>query len=146
MTEKRMTDFMALEFLRDSSGLDKDQEIYFEELEFQLRTFEKEYFESLGGIGEIPTEWQSDPVVIEKINGFLQSSQQDELQIYLREGQQRIVNETVFYRSEELASRLALNDVEKTHLKTFLEQNPNASDQEISEVLDPALSEILIGK
>ena len=145
MTEKRMIDFMALELMHESSELNKDQEVYFEELDLQLRTFEREHFESLDDAGEILTDWQRDSAAIEKINDFLQPSQQNELQIYLREDQERIVNESVFYRSEQLASRLGLNDVEKTHLKTFLEHNPNASDQEISEVLDPSLSEILLG-
>lgn len=144
MTEKKMLDYMALELLQESVVLDEEQQFYFNELEHQFITFENGYYESSDFSDTEPVKWQDDPAIIAKINDFLQPDQQDELRAYLVEGQERIVEGTVFYRTEELTSRLGLDSVEKAHLRVFLEQNPNANDQEVSEVLDPALAEILL--
>ncbi len=146
LTEERMIDYLALELIKESDALNEEQQSYFDELEVELREFEDEYYESTAPEGIVPAEWQKNSELLAQIDEFLAPDQQQELQEYLRENEQRRVEEVVFRRTEDLSFRLGLDNTEKSNLRTYLQQNPNASEQEISEILDPDLAEILLGK
>lgn len=136
-------DFMALMILEEKGEMDPELRTYLDDLEAEYEQIEKEHFsqEDEGGIP--PNLWKSNDEILSEIGNFLSADQRRELEAFITEQEAAEIDRRVFKRVDQISSNLGLTIEEKADLRTFLEQNPNASQDEVAEIFTPELQKVL---
>jgi hypothetical protein len=90
--------------------------------------------------------WYDDLDIMTKLNERLSPEQQTELNNYVQEKKNRQREIDAYMRSFDLAETLGLNDADRTALYEYIYNNPDASNEDVSELLTPELKELLTPK
>lgn len=136
-------DLLALMILEEKTQLEPDLQAYYDDLQAEYEKIEREQFPEQQNEGIPPNVWKTNAELLEEIGSFLNQNERQELELYLKEQAEAEIDRRIFTRVDDISSRLGLTTEEKADLRTFLEKNPNASQDEISEIFTPELQEVL---
>ena len=87
--------------------------------------------------------WHESSEVMQAIKGALPPNQWDNVLLYVEEQALRDVDTQAYMRSTQLADTLGLDEVDRTALYKFLQENPDISNRELSEQLSPELRALM---
>lgn len=94
---------------------------------------------------DYPKEWYENEDVLSELNMQLSRDQQEELASYIDEQQIRQREQQALSRANELAHTLGLNEADRGALYDYLYENPEASNEEITDMLSPELRDLMPG-
>ncbi len=132
---------LALEMMKGAGqSLSPEQEAY-----YQI------YNEQYGpGFGQGPDpsvtrfeRWYDNADVLAALEAQLDPAQQAELRTYVEEQNLREQEQKIYQRANHLANDLGLNEADRLALHDYLNDNPDATDEDIKELLAPELKELM---
>ena len=132
--------YMALESMKDAGEtLSPEQRTYTRKWKRRMKkSFNMEDDEQAE-----PRQWYEDENVLGELNELLTEPQQDELLTHVVEKEERALERRAYDRSSELANTLGLNEADRSALYDYLYENPDASNNDISEQLAPELRSLM---
>lgn len=138
-----IVDLMALrDMQRNGESLSMDQEDYLRSIAAGLgENFDLDDPSQLMKWQTVP--WNENEDVMYELNAELSPDQQTELATYLQEQQLRETEEAVYRRTNRIANDLGLNEADRAALYEYLYTNPEATQDDIAEMLSPELRDLL---
>ena len=139
---ENMVNFLALQSMqRAKVPLDAAQQEFFQE--YAMKMVKTEGFEDIQKANVPAREWYEAEEVLSSLNEGLSPDQQTALAEYVDEQINRKKEEKAYKRTNKLANTLGLNEVDRTALYDYLYENPDASNDDITEQLSPELRELM---
>lgn len=142
MDRKKASEFLALQMMEEQGEpLTPELQSYNESLQLEVAKelgINPEDFES-----EPPPPWDRNDAVLDKLYAQLAPQQQKELSTYVGEQEIREKEQQTLLRSSQLANQLGLNEEDRGALYDYLYENPDATQEDISDNLAPELRELL---
>ena len=132
---------LALNMMKDAGqAFTPEQEAFFQ-------TYSEQYEIDWGQNSDTPNndfeQWYDSEDVLSALEAQLDSAQQTELRTFIEEQKLREQEQKAYFRTNQLANDLGLNEADRAALYDYLYENPDATNEDIKELLTPELRELL---